>query len=137
MIWLAVILFVATLTIDLVTDYKIWLNNHKTIDHDRGTWLRAIGLVPAIILFTLSVGWSFPYWLIASLISFLVVGFNYWNLFDGIFNLLRGYSWLFTGSDDPDDSKSDNFLQSISLTEHILLKLGGSVVFILLYIFIT
>ena len=132
MIWLSVILFILTLAIDLFTDYKRWLNT-RAIDHNRGTWLRAIGLIPCIILLTLSIGWSFPWWLISGLISFLVVGFNYWNLFDGIFNVLRGYGWFFAGSDDPDDARSDDFLQALSLTEGILIKVGGSVVFIIIY----
>lgn len=135
MIFLAIILFIATLAIDVITDYRRWLNS-RSIDHNRGVWLRAIGLIPCIILLTLSIGWAFPWWLISGLISFLVVGFNYWNIFDGIFNVLRGYGWFFAGSDDPDDARSDDFLQALSLTEGILIKVGGSVVFIIIYFII-
>ena len=135
MILIAIILFIGTLIIDLVTDYRLLLNN-RSIDHDRGTWLRAIGLIPAIILLTIATKFIFPYWIISIAISGGVICFNYWNLFDGFLNLLRSEKWFWTGSDDEDDAKSDNFVQGLKRWEHVAIKIGLSLAFIVVYIII-
>lgn len=109
----ALALFIITLIIDLYTDLRLFYKKKK-VSHGRGAALRLIGLVPAIYL----MGWP----------AILMVGFWYWFLFDSLYNAFRGYSIWFTGSDDKDDAKSDNFLQRLKLWQHIAIKLGGVVV---------
>lgn len=123
---IGIIIFVITLVIDLYTD--LWRWRHKmTINHTRGVLLRAIGLIPSIYLLSSPIGWT-------TVAMLFLVGFVYWFLFDGLFNLLRGYKWWSTGTDDPDDAQTDNFLQSLTLWQHIGVKIGGIVFFTILYI---
>lgn len=63
-----------------------------------------------------------------------MVAFFMWNMFDGIYNKLRGYNWWFTGSNDGDDAKTDNFLQSLSPLMQKVVKIGGLALFTTLYI---
>lgn len=122
LIILGVAIFVATLLYDLYTDIKLWKED-KPVKHTKGTILRCIGLIPAIIL----IGWP----------SIMLVGFAYWLLFDGLFNTRRGFNWWFTGSDDPDDAKMDNLLQTLTLLQHKALKIGGLGIGLILYLIIN
>lgn len=116
---LGFILFVGTLVYDLKTDLALWKEG-KPINHKRGLILRLLGLIPAILL----IGWP----------SFLFVGFLYWFLFDGYFNTERNFDWWFTGSDDKDDAKTDDFLQKLTLRQHKLVKIGGIILGAILYV---
>lgn len=119
LITLGFLIFIGVLVYDLKTDLTLW-REEKPIDHKRGVILRLLGLIPAIIL----IGWP----------SCVFVGFLYWFLFDGYFNTERGFDWWFTGSDDKDDARSDDFLQRISLTQHKLVKIGGIILGLIVYI---
>ncbi len=72
----------------------------------------AAASIPAIFFFTkasdLDLIFSIP-------ISGLMIAFFIWLLFDGIYNLIRGFNWWFTGSDDADDAEADNFLQGLKM----------------------
>ena len=57
-----------------------------------------------------------------------------WLFFDGLYNKVRGFNWWFTGSNDPDDAKTDNFLQRLKLWQHVVIKIGGLALFVTLYI---
>lgn len=83
----------------------------KKINHARGLVLRAAGLLPAAHL----TGWVYLPLICAV----------YWLLFDGLFNVLRGLNWWSTGSEDPDDAKTDNFLQTLTRWEHVTVKVGA------------
>lgn len=124
---LAVIIFAATLLIDVYTDIKRWKKGVVTddvkISHIRGALLRSFGLAPVIFI----LGWQ----------SIPAVGFLYWFLFDGLFNHIRGFNWWFTGSDDKNDAKTDDFLQSISLTKQKWIKIGGTIISVILYIILS
>ncbi len=119
--------FFIVLAADLFTDLR-----SDSINHTRGAFLRALGLLPCLIFFSLApkkTKWYIP------LIVLAMIGINYWNLFDGLYNLFRGFGWFFTGSEDgADDAKTDNFLQSIPLWAHVFIKIGGSIATILIYI---
>lgn len=119
LILLGILLFIVTLVYDLYTDLKLWKED-KPIDHIRGSILRAIGLIPAILL----IGWP----------SFLFVLALYWLLFDGLFNLKRNFGWWFTGSDDEDDAKTDDLLQKLKVNQQKALKFGLILIGLLLYI---
>jgi hypothetical protein len=115
----AILIFLLTLAIDIWTDYKFWKRNIP-VDHTRGAILRLIGLVPVLFL----LGWY----------SIPLVGFAYWILFDGIYNLARGFKWWFTGSDDKDDAMLDNLLQKLTERQQEILKIGGLLISIHIYV---
>ena len=112
----AVILFLITLAIDLKIDIAKWKIG-KTVNHYK-KWIRGFGLIPVWILASLS-----NLWLLLPIL-FLIL-FLYWFLFDGLYNKFRKFGWWFTGTDDPEDSKTDNFLQKLKLWQHIAIKIGG------------
>jgi len=64
----------------------------------------------------------------------LLVAFFIWLMFYGFYTLVRGFNWWFTGSNDPDDAKTDNFLQGLKLWQHVVIKIGGLALFVTLYI---
>ncbi len=121
MIWLAIISFIAVLAWDIASDYRKWLRQ-KSVAHAKEAWLRCLLLIPSIVIFTIAHPGNSWWHLVYTL---LMCFFVYWLIFDGIYNKLRGYDWWFTGSNDPDDAATDNFLQSIPKWLHILIKLGG------------
>jgi len=129
MIWIAAISFVAVLAWDVLTDYRKWLKGHG-VAHAKEAWIRCLLLIPAIVLFTIAHkgnSWT------SLLYSVAMCFFVFWTLFDGLYNVLRGFGWWFTGSDDEEDADTDNFLQSIPKWLHILIKLGGCAGGIFLY----
>jgi hypothetical protein len=117
------------LAIDLMNDYSKWLKN-RVVKHKREAWMRSVFLIPSIICFSSGLElWQ-------QLIPVLMLIFWYWLLFDGIYNILRGFKWFFTGSDDKDDAISDNFLQRLKPWQHIAVKIGGAIVCTVGYIII-
>jgi len=129
MIWIAAISFFAVLAWDIITDYRKWLKQ-RGVAHTKEAWLRCLLLSPAIVLFTIAhLGNSWWHLVYAVVMCFFV----FWIVFDGFYNVLRGFNWWYTGSDDKDDAGTDNFLQSIPLWLHILIKLGGCAGGIFLY----
>ena len=127
-ILLAAIWFVIVLYIDVKTDYKRLQTN--TINHKRGFILRSLGLLPSFFCLLLPVN---EHIILKSLTIIGLLGSFYWELFDGFFNLKRGYKWRFNGSDDKDDAVSDNILQKISPLEQAFLKIGLIISFTFLY----
>lgn len=127
-ILLAIVWFVIVLYVDIKTDYKRLQTN--TINHKRGLILRCIGLLPSFLCLLLPVN---QHIILKSLFTVGLLGSLYWELFDGLFNLKRGYKWRFNGSDDKDDAVSDNILQKISPIEQAFLKIGLIIIFTFLY----
>lgn len=122
MIWVATILFFIVLEFDVLSDYGKWLKG-ESINHKKEFWLRIALLSPSLIMFIVCRGQPIVLSLIA---TFAMTGFVYWTLFDGQFNLLRKQRFFFTGSDDPDDATTDNFLQQIPEWLQAIIKIGGS-----------
>lgn len=79
---LAVVIFAATLAIDLFTDVRRYYQRRE-VNHARGVVLRLFGLVPACIFG----GWYF--------IPVALLG--YWVLFNGLYNVLTGREWFYKG----------------------------------------
>ena len=128
MVSIAIILFLLTLTIDMVIDIRKWKRENYKVNHNK-KWIRGVGLVPAVVLLS----WH-NWWLLIPAIPMVL--FLYWLLFDGLYNTLRRFPWFYTGTDDPDDAKTDNFLQRLKLWQHIAVKVGGVVLFTIIYILI-
>lgn len=131
MIIIPMILFFIPLGIKLWIDIRKW-KKEQSVNHPG----EAVWLIP-IEICTAGVGF-FVFSDVSPIISIpIVLGllfFWYWTLFDGFYNILRNKNWWYTGTDDEDDAKTDDFLQQLSLTQHILLKIGGIVAFTLAYI---
>jgi len=130
MIALPIILFIATLYWDVVSDYNKWLKGGG-VSHTKEAWVRCLVLLPAIIGFVVlhhSNNWQ-------SIVYTLIMEFFlFWTLFDGFYNVIRGYDWWFTGSNESYDAKLDNLLQSIPLWLHKAIKIGGCIAGVWLYV---
>lgn len=126
----AILLFVAVLVWDVVTDYQKWLKQ-RVVQHSKDAWLRILLLLPSIVCFIIAHPVN-EWWVMAVVLS--MTGFVFWFLFDGFYNILRGENWWFTGSNDADDAHTDDFLQSIPHWAHIGIKLTGMAGSLLLYI---
>lgn len=130
MILIATILLVAILIFKIVHDYKKWIDG-KIIDHrNKKNWIiLAVSCIPSIILYSIPCNswWAVP---ISATMSALFI----WLFFDGFYNILRGFNWWYTGTDDKEDALTDNFLQSIPLWLHIVIKILPLITIIYLYI---
>ena len=127
MVTAAIILVLVVLAIKLGYDYNL-LKKELPVDHKKEWKMMAIGCIPSILLLSFGVHgfsknafFSLPF--SASAIAFFI-----WLMFDGIYNKLRNLSWWYTGTDDPGDASTDNFLQKLKLWQHIAVKVGGFVV---------
>ncbi len=56
-----------------------------------------------------------------------------WVLFDGLYNLFRGYHWWYTGSVDADDATTDKLLRKYGTAAHVI-KYAAFVATIIFYI---
>lgn len=131
-IWLfcGIASFLLVLCIDVITDVKLG----EGVNHTRGALIRTLGLIPSLVFFIMAKGVERERILWIGLIALIMMGFNYLNLFDGFYNLCRGYSWFFTGSEDgAGDAKTDNFFQAIPIWLTVIVKIGGSIGSIYLY----
>lgn len=121
------VVFFIVLAADLFTDLRIG----DKVNHFDGAIYRSVVLLPCILFLII---YARAYNLLSILLVIAMVGINFMNLFDGLYNLFRGYGWFFTGSEDgAGDAITDNFFQSIPLWAHVLIKIGGSALTILLY----
>lgn len=118
---LGIVIFLCTFIIDLYTDFNLWKEN-KPVNHKRGAILRLLGLIPANILIGLA---AIP-----------LLGSLYWFLFDGFYNVLRGFNWWFTGSNDVDDAKTDDFLQRLKPWQHQAIKIGAIILSLTFYLMV-
>ena len=131
MIAIGIIIPVLTLIVKLFDNYKKWLK-HISPKHSKEWWIMVVVNIPSIVVFTME---SKLIWYFAAPLSGAMIAFFLWLFFDGIYNLLRKYNFWFTGSDDKDDPKSDNFLQSIPVWLQAVIKIGGLALFLTLYIY--
>ena len=110
---------------------KVWYDYYHPVHHTKEWWYMAIASTPAIYFFTQASALS---WYFAAPLSALMIAWFIWLMFDGFYNLVRSFNWWFTGSNDPDDAKTDNFLQGLKLWQHVVIKIGGNAVLITTYI---
>ena len=132
---LGIVIFTVILYLDVQSDYKRLESN--TINHNRGTWLRILGLIPTFGCFYFPID-SLTFGHIA-LKVFIVAGLLFswwWEFFDGWLNSKRGKSWRYNGSDDPNDATTDNWLQELSPPQQMWLKWGFIMIFTIAYIII-
>jgi len=132
---LGILTFVVVMYLDIQSDYK--RIDTDGIKHKRGMWIRALALLPTFGCFYFPLE-STTIWFIFSKMVIVVGLLSSWwfEFFDGLLNLKRGYSWRFNGSDDPDDAKTDNFLQNYTAKQQIIIKWGLILLFTSLYIYV-
>jgi hypothetical protein len=130
MITVAIILFLLTLGVDLFIDLRKYKKEDYKVNHKK-KWIRIFTLFPGAILL------GQPN-VVLIVITYIGMLFYYWFLFDGLYNICRmkGFSWWFTGSNDPDDAYSDDFLQTLKPWQHKAIKIGGIVIFTVLYLLV-
>lgn len=130
MIYLAAAIPVIVIIVKLVLNIKAW-HARKPVKHFIEWLIMAAACVPSIIIFTNES--SLATWLAAG-VSAGMIAFFIWLFFDGFYNVLRGYGWFFTGSDDKDDAKTDDLLQRLPLWLHIVIKIGTLIALLTVYI---
>lgn len=130
----------AILLWDINSDYRDW-KKEKTINHNNQGFKRILLLLIPTALFTIPLfrhGETILIMLgltaLFALVSFLMICFRFWLLFDGLQSNKKRFNFWHLGSDGPEDGVLDNFLQSITKWQHIALKVGGAVIFTTIYI---
>lgn len=120
--------FIGVLWWDVISDYKQW-RKKIPINHGNELVLRAFLLIPSILLLVL------PYSSLSNILAaILMEGAIWWEFFDGFYNKIRGFSWRFNGTVDPDDSFLDKILYKLSPSQETILKWGLIIIFTTLYI---
>lgn len=132
---LAIIYFIAFLLYESRRDYRFMADGqyHK-IKHGKRWRFRAMVLSPVVFALSFIPQPYGPELLYYPLISACLVAFAWWLLFDGLLNYSNGKGWWYTGTDDHRDADTDNFLQLLTLREQKIVKIGGIVLFLTLYI---
>ncbi len=131
----AAILEGLVLYIDVRSDFNFWKKG-EYINHSNQGFKRMLLLLPSTVFYTVPILWGVDWWIIllCGVISFAMIGFRYWILFDGFYSNKRRFNFWHLGSDDPGDGVLDNFLQSLTRLQHITIKAGGAMLFLIVYI---
>jgi hypothetical protein len=114
---LAIAIVCATIAAKLIHDYRLWLRK-KPVNHSLEWVLMVLANSYPIYLFAKA---STLHWIYGAILSGAMV--------------VRGYHFFFTGTDDSNDAKMDNFLQSLSLWQHVAVKVGGLGVLVGVYVY--
>lgn len=130
MLLFAAIFLICIVMIKIFHDYTFW-KKEQPIDHPK-EW-RGMAFLSTVPMLIMTAETSLQWWFSIPL-SFSIIALIIWLLFDGGYNLIRKFNWWFTGSNDPDDAKTDDFLQKLTLIEHIIVKTLPLIGLILLYI---
>jgi hypothetical protein len=143
MIAIAIIIPFIIVAIKVMLNYEDFINV-RPINHSKEWRIMALCSLPAVVIFAIKSSlFLMPseylilkvlYTAAAFAIPGLMIAFFIWLFFDGPYNKVRGFNWWFTGSNDPDDARTDNFLQQLKLWQHIVIKIGGLALFVTLYI---
>ncbi len=124
----AIIIIVVILIVKIMYDYRLWLK-HKPVNHLREWLIMAAFSIPSVILFSnelsIPLFWAYP--LSASMCAAFI-----WFFFNGIYNIIRGYNWWFTGSDG--GSFTDKVLKIIGPFAQKVLEIALLFTTIILYI---
>lgn len=132
MILTAAIFFFIFLAGKLGVDYWRWKRG-EAINHSHeaaitGLYLSAVSCLLAVPLYHRGVSFFFPF-----IYCWLLTGFTWWVLFDGLFNLIRREKWSFNEF-DPTDAKLDLLQQKYKWLPiaKIIVSLGLKVGYIIM-----
>jgi hypothetical protein len=126
----AISAFVIVLAANVVYDYRKWLRN-QGVRHKKDFIIRCILLVPSLYLFAKALPVT---WVWSLIISGAMMGFVFWFLFDGLYNVIRGYKFFETGSIDKDESTTDNTQRFLGKFASILIKIIFSIATVTIYV---
>lgn len=137
---LATILFIAVLLYTVQRHYKLWrqaisqpnAGEATPIKHKKEFALRCILMLPSVALFTIH---HSPFSLWSLVVSALMIGYLFWFLFDGLFNLKRGKEWWFIGTVDKDESFFDNIKRWLGPVWTKFVQISAAIGSVLLYLF--
>ena len=131
MIAFAIIYFFLATSFLVLMDYRLWLK-HKDVKHKTEWWLKAGLLTPVISALASSTN---LYPLLSIPLCSGMVAFSFWIIFDGAYNIVRGFNFWFNGSPDlkKDDSLFDKFLRKLSPWQDAAVKFVPLVIMIYLY----
>ena len=134
MITLGVILFFIVLRWDVYSDYNKWKNG-VPVKHTKEAIIRGVYLIPSFLAFYLFKN-PHGFWpiLLTSIVTLGMIGFCWLLLFDGFYNIKRGFNWWFLGTIDKDESKLDNIQRKLPTIILKTIKILLPVIFILIYV---
>lgn len=116
----AIAVFIVVLILFLNHDLNKWRQN-KPVDHGGKSVLRRLPFqLPSVALFSL---YALNWWAVP--VSYLMICAFWWEFFDGIYNVSRGYRWRFNGSfNDPGhtDAGTDKFLRRLKPWQQMIVK---------------
>lgn len=125
---LAILYFSIVLAWDITSDVHKWKINIP-INHTKEAGIRILILIPSIILL------SIPHFTIIKLLLSILLHFSlWWIIFDGFYNLLRGYDWNYTGSIDDDDATLDKVLRKLGPIWSNILKISILIISLTFYL---
>jgi hypothetical protein len=119
-------------------DLKQWykkrnsINTKSIIDHTKEWLIMALLSAPSGVIFTFE---SKLIWWKASPLSSLMIMFFLWVFVDGFFNVFRKKNFFFTGSGESTGANTDKFLKHLPTWLQVIIKVGGMITFITLYIY--
>lgn len=120
MIALGFILLAAAIAFNVWYDLRLWFKE-KRRPHKKGWRLKASTSIPALVILI----WVSDYkWYYAAGFSVFMAMSWFLLLFDGFYNLFRGFGFFYRGTNDTDDATTDNFFQSIPIWAGIVIKLA-------------
>lgn len=132
-ILISIAVFIVVLNIELYLDGRR-LKKQKGIKHRSKPLKRFFMLNASIAGFVVAHPWEW-YW--SLLLVLPMIGFAWWLLFDGLYNVLRKEAWWYNGGHndptEPDDGWLDQKLEAITDRQEAWLKIGGTGVLILIY----
>lgn len=127
MIALGVGIFLLVLTIKLLYDLNEWKYERPT-NHPVEWAISAFPLITAAIILADD---ATHYWITLGT-SLSLVAIWMWTLFDGLYNVLRGQKWNFTGTVDEDDAWWDKLQRKYPWIWKA--KIVLSIVFLITYV---
>lgn len=112
------------------------LNEGKVIRHKEEWLIRAVLLLPSIIMLSLPYNnkydFNTTFLIIIIILKLLLSGvffaFLWWELFDGFYNTKRKKPWRFLGTIEQDESSADNFLRKFSTKKQAIIKIGAIII---------
>lgn len=119
----AIAIFIVVLILFLQHDLDRWMKN-LPVDHGGKSVLRRLPFqLPSVAGFAV---FAMNWWAIP--VSYLMMNAYWWEFFDGIYNIKRGYRWRYNGSfNDPGhtDAGTDKFLKRFKPWQQAIIKWAG------------
>ena len=126
----AIAIILILIAIKLMYDYRLWLK-HIAVNHTIEWWIMVLCCVYSIYILSSHISLK---WYLSIPLSAMIISDFIWFFFNGIYNILRGYGWWFTGSGGPNGSKTDAFLKTLKTWQQKVLEIVPLIILIIIYI---